>query len=583
MGRFSVSTIDSKQPTPQASPLVLEATLATDAVSAAPPIDRRHDLDALRAIAMLLGIVLHAALSFSPIPWTVKDRFQSDSYYVLFAAIHGFRMPLFFMLSGFFTAMLWRRRGLWAMLLHRARRIGLPLFLSCLTIIPAMWIVTALVSRPAPPSTESAAAWEAVVAGDTMQVLQAIEQGDFDVNAISEDGASVLTVAVFLGHTDMVKMLIDKGADVHQRNRDLGTALHSAAFLGRAEEAELLLRAGADPDTLDIKGQTPKDLLTIDFLTTNSIANAFGTSVDERRLWEGRQRIARQLGIPESSLRQPADASGGPLAALFGFLFYFPFFMHLWFLWFLCWLVAAFPLYAWLGGKLRPTRLLRWLTCSWASLLWLVPLTMLPQAFMTQQTFGPDASIGLLPLPHVMAYYAVFFYFGALYWDAGDAAGRLGRHWIITIVLALLIVFPVGLDLVSGTFGLVRPQDELPFGRLAASFLQALYAWLMLRGSIGLFRQTMPAESKTLRYISDSSYWLYLSHLPLVLLAQWLVRDWPMPTVAKFVGIVVVVTALLLLSYHYCVRYTWIGRLLNGPLRGIGFQPVNHFPSAPVA
>jgi peptidoglycan/LPS O-acetylase OafA/YrhL len=33
-----------------------------------PPFDRRHDLDALRAIAMLLGIVLHAALSFAPIP-----------------------------------------------------------------------------------------------------------------------------------------------------------------------------------------------------------------------------------------------------------------------------------------------------------------------------------------------------------------------------------------------------------------------------------------------------------------------------------------------------------------------------------
>ncbi|GIW97262.1 MAG: hypothetical protein KatS3mg111_0595 [Pirellulaceae bacterium] len=363
----------------------------------------------------------------------------------------------------------------------------------------------------------------------------------------------------------MVKMLIDEGADVHQRNRDLGTALHSAAFLGRAEEAELLLRAGADPGVLDINGQTPKDLLTIDYLTTNSIAKSFGISVDERRLWEGRQRIARQMGIPESSLRQSGPTSAAPLAALLGFLFYFPFFMHLWFLWFLCWLVAAFPLYAWIRNKLLPTRLLRWLTCSWASLLLFVPLTMLPQAFMTQQTFGPDASIGLLPLPHVLAYYAVFFYFGALYWDADDAAGSLGRHWMITIMLALLVVFPFGLDLVSGTFGLAPSRDELSFGKLAASFLQAVYAWLMLRGLIGLFRQTMPAESRVLRYISDSSYWLYLAHLPLVLLAQWLVRDWPIPPVVKFVGIVVVVTALLLVSYHYCVRYTWIGRLLNGP------------------
>ncbi|GIW97263.1 MAG: hypothetical protein KatS3mg111_0596 [Pirellulaceae bacterium] len=127
---------------------------------------------------------------FPRIPWTVQDRFQSDTYYVLFAAIHGFRMPLFFMLSGFFTAMLWRKRGLRAMLLHRARRIGLPLILSCLTIIPAMWIVTALVSQPAPPSAESAAAWEAVVAGDTARVRHAIEQGDFDVNAVSR-GRSV--------------------------------------------------------------------------------------------------------------------------------------------------------------------------------------------------------------------------------------------------------------------------------------------------------------------------------------------------------------------------------------------------------
>ena len=43
-------------------------------------VKRRHDLDALRAVAMLLGIVLHAALSFAPIPWTVKDAQQSEFY-----------------------------------------------------------------------------------------------------------------------------------------------------------------------------------------------------------------------------------------------------------------------------------------------------------------------------------------------------------------------------------------------------------------------------------------------------------------------------------------------------------------------
>ncbi|MFK7820313.1 MAG: acyltransferase family protein, partial [Planctomycetaceae bacterium] len=102
----------------------------------AKPFERRHDLDALRAIAMLLGIVLHAALSFSTVPWTVTDSQTSSSYSVLFATIHGFRMPLFFMLSGFFTAMLWRKRTLSGLIKQRAKRILLPLVIGCLTIVP---------------------------------------------------------------------------------------------------------------------------------------------------------------------------------------------------------------------------------------------------------------------------------------------------------------------------------------------------------------------------------------------------------------------------------------------------------------
>ena len=70
---------------------------------------RRHDLDALRAFAMLLGIGLHAAMSFAPFPWTVQDVRQHELFTLFFLAVHGFRMQLFFLVSGFFTVMLWRR------------------------------------------------------------------------------------------------------------------------------------------------------------------------------------------------------------------------------------------------------------------------------------------------------------------------------------------------------------------------------------------------------------------------------------------------------------------------------------------
>ena len=71
---------------------------------------RWHDLDALRGFAMLLGIGLHAALAFFPSFWPAQDRGATDGggFDWFLYAVHGFRMPVFFLLSGFFTAMLGR-------------------------------------------------------------------------------------------------------------------------------------------------------------------------------------------------------------------------------------------------------------------------------------------------------------------------------------------------------------------------------------------------------------------------------------------------------------------------------------------
>ena len=69
------------------------------------PTHRRyHDFDALRSGAMLLGIVLHGMMSLVPLPlavWPAQDVSQSPFYLFLLHAIHGFRMQLFFVLSGF--------------------------------------------------------------------------------------------------------------------------------------------------------------------------------------------------------------------------------------------------------------------------------------------------------------------------------------------------------------------------------------------------------------------------------------------------------------------------------------------------
>lgn len=100
---------------------------------------RYHAMDALRGAAMLLGIVLHACMSFVDIPFDIpwpQDRQQSDAAAGTILAIHLFRLQLFFLVAGFFARMLHDRLGAVGFLGHRARRVGLPLLLGMFTIVP---------------------------------------------------------------------------------------------------------------------------------------------------------------------------------------------------------------------------------------------------------------------------------------------------------------------------------------------------------------------------------------------------------------------------------------------------------------
>ncbi|MBC7983191.1 MAG: hypothetical protein H7Y02_04975, partial [Candidatus Obscuribacterales bacterium] len=69
---------------------------------------------------------------------------------------------------------------------------------------------------------------------------------------------------------------------------------------------------------------------------------------------------------------------------------------------------------------------------------------------------------------------------------------------------------------------------------------------------------------KARRYLADASYWMYIMHLPLVVALQALMMQWPLHWSIKYALILSITFALLLLSYHYWVRPTYIGEVLNG-------------------
>ena len=93
--------------------------------------DRLHGLDAVRAFALLLGVIFHAGFSFIPgmIPgiWAMNDRSPSVAISVLLFTAHIFRMSLFFFIAGFFARMMFERKGARGFWSNRAKRILVPL------------------------------------------------------------------------------------------------------------------------------------------------------------------------------------------------------------------------------------------------------------------------------------------------------------------------------------------------------------------------------------------------------------------------------------------------------------------------
>lgn len=129
--------------------------------------ERLHGLDAVRGFALLLGVALHAAMTYLPgaeFFWIVSDSDRSLALAGGFHWVHSFRMTLFFALAGFFGRLALQRRGAFGFVRDRAKRIVLPLL--CLWWPVMMAIIAVVVwgawlknggvmppSEPQPPLT----------------------------------------------------------------------------------------------------------------------------------------------------------------------------------------------------------------------------------------------------------------------------------------------------------------------------------------------------------------------------------------------------------------------------------------------
>ena len=190
---------------------------------------------------------------------------------------------------------------------------------------------------------------------------------------------------------------------------------------------------------------------------------------------------------------------------------------------------------------------------------------------------GGDESKPIWP-PNVpdLLYAALFFLYGHGLWPRRQLLDRLrGRSRLAGLWTAGMLAYAVHVaalgaqdqGLAGTAVGIVTVVDTLAYGSAAVLLSLAL---------VGSFAVLLRTPRRWVRWMADSSYWIYLMHLPVVaFLTFWLAHldasgrlaaltgfDWG-PEL-KFSVAFVATSVAGVVSYRYLVRYTPLGTLLNG-------------------
>lgn len=173
---------------------------------------------------------------------------------------------------------------------------------------------------------------------------------------------------------------------------------------------------------------------------------------------------------------------------------------------------------------------------------------------LSMRDTGLDTETSFFVQPKILAAYGVFMVFGwVLYLNRGEVDGFARRAWTFMVM---------GVALSGAHVGFILSAAPPP--AVLGKALVALATWTLIYGFMGLFVRYYDRPTPLGRYLSDASYWLYLVHLPLTIWLAGLMSAWSVSAIVKSAVTLAVTAFVCLSSYHYLVRSTAIGALLNG-------------------
>ena len=165
---------------------------------------------------------------------------------------------------------------------------------------------------------------EATKKGDLKLVQKLLNKGA-DVEARDESGQSPLHHASYLGYFEIVKLLIDSGADVNLKVPGVElTPLHGATMNGDINIVKYLIEHHAQLDSEDIEGATPifaacwiGELPVVKYLVENGanieMTTSYGTTVLHHASQSGNLELVKFLINEGLDVNNQADNGVTPL------------------------------------------------------------------------------------------------------------------------------------------------------------------------------------------------------------------------------------------------------------------------------
>ena len=260
---------------------------------------------------------------------------------------------------------------------------------------------------------------------------------------------------------------------------------------------------------------------------------------------------------------------------------------HLWFLYYLLLLYAALITCRLLAG-LRWTRAVlsplgrhRAVRLLGDALYARFPLPLAIGAILLLILRVGDESKPIWPLnvPDVL-YGALFFFYGYGLHARRELIDRLtGSGTLVAlccVAAAVYLAHVVQVGVMDEMSKQGADEDTLRLLWLVGNVFYGFAAACFSVGFVGLFERILRSSSAWVRWLADSSYWIYIMHLPVVALLTfylahldrqgWLksLTGFSWSAELKFLVACAATGALGVVTYRYLVRYTPVGTMLNG-------------------